>query len=388
MKFCFPRTYYESALQFRLQSAAFPAPFTVNQKTYRLPWPGPNHSPLATDLTLIQTDSEVRKLLVVTSGLHGVELFAGSAVQCRLMERLRVGGGGLGKVAVLLVHAVNPFGSAWVRRTNGENVDLTRNCFPDFPTALEAYKGNKDLQGPAELYSRLNSFINPVTLGVADKAQAQFLVLRYGTTALRRALLIGQRANNTGISYGGLTLQPEIALLHAALLTLIQPFQASLQSILHLDIHTGWGGYGEMLALVDDQPSALVLRELGVQVDKSGFGEKCLVPGPEVGCFSNFQHLLALPVPFRSATLEFGTRDELELFWTLRAENNHHNSTSLQAYIHSEIPHFDHKAYLSHPSKATFVEAFSPVDLSWQSSVLQQGSALCLRALHSLASSS
>jgi len=143
-----------------------------------------------------------------------------------------------------------------------------------------------------------------------------------------------------------------------------------------------------MLALVDDQPSALVLRELGVQVDKSGFGEKCLVPGPEVGCFSNFQHLLALPVPFRSATLEFGTRDELELFWTLRAENNHHNSTSLQAYIHSEIPHFDHKAYLSHPSKATFVEAFSPVDLSWQSSVLQQGSALCLRALHSLASSS
>lgn len=388
MKFCFPRTYYESTLQFRFHSTALSAAFKVNQKTYRLPLPGPNNSPLETDLTLIRTDSSIRKLLIVTTGLHGAELFAGSAVQCKLMERLGEKYK-LGDVAVLLVHAVNPFGSAWLRRTNGENVDLTRNCFKDFRTALEAYEDRKDLQSPAALYSRLNSFINPVTIGATDKVKVQFLILRYGIKALRRALLIGQRAHKTGISYGGLVLQPEIAHLLTALRTIIQPFQASLQSILHFDIHTGWGGYGEMLALVHDQSSALVLKELDVLVEKSGFEKDCLVPGPEVGCFSNLQHLLGFPVDtFLSATIEFGTRSELELFWTLRTENNHHNSTALQAYIHSEIPTFDHKAYLSHPSKATFLEAFSPADIHWQFSVLQQGSALCLRALQYLISSS
>ncbi len=66
--------------------------------------------------------------VVVTSGLHGIEGFFGSAVQLAwLGSRAILPDRG----AVVLVHALNPYGFAHHRRVDADNVDLNRNFLPD-----------------------------------------------------------------------------------------------------------------------------------------------------------------------------------------------------------------------------------------------------------------
>ncbi len=65
--------------------------------------------------------------LVVSSGVHGVEGFFGSAVQLAFLEKLPPDWRPPEGAAVVLIHALNPFGFAWQRRFNEENVDLNRN---------------------------------------------------------------------------------------------------------------------------------------------------------------------------------------------------------------------------------------------------------------------
>lgn len=60
------------------------------------------------------------------SGVHGVEGFISSAMQCELLSRLPPDGHPAG-VGVVVVHAVNPWGMAHGRRQNESNVDLNRN---------------------------------------------------------------------------------------------------------------------------------------------------------------------------------------------------------------------------------------------------------------------
>jgi hypothetical protein len=77
-------------------------------------------------------------LLVLSSACHGVEGFCGSGAQVALLgdasfhAAVRQSG-----TAVLFVHALNPYGFSWWRRTTHENVDLNRN-FHDFSQPLPA----------------------------------------------------------------------------------------------------------------------------------------------------------------------------------------------------------------------------------------------------------
>ena len=94
---------------------------------------GPEGSPLTIDIACLGSPAPERALLH-TSGMHGVEGFAGSAIQLALLQRpLSLPPDG----AVVLVHGLNPYGMAWLRRVNENNVDLNRN----FLTAGERYEG-------------------------------------------------------------------------------------------------------------------------------------------------------------------------------------------------------------------------------------------------------
>ena len=65
----------------------------------------------------------------------GVEGFAGSAIQIQFLKE-RIGGPELPRsFGVLLIHALNPYGFAHLRRANECNVDLNRN-FVDFAQPL------------------------------------------------------------------------------------------------------------------------------------------------------------------------------------------------------------------------------------------------------------
>ena len=102
--------------------------------SYRLPdYSGPTDEELVVDVARMRV-ARARNLLLVISGTHGVEGFAGSGCQVgffddQLYEAL------LPHAGAILIHALNPFGFAWLRRVNENNVDLNRN-FQDFTKPL------------------------------------------------------------------------------------------------------------------------------------------------------------------------------------------------------------------------------------------------------------
>jgi Protein of unknown function (DUF2817) len=93
----------------------------------------PNGAALSMDIAWFG-DRSASKVFVAFSGVHGVEGFFGSGVQIEWIHRSE--NRRLPRdTAALLVHAVNPYGFAWLRRTNEDNVDLNRNWI-DFDRPL------------------------------------------------------------------------------------------------------------------------------------------------------------------------------------------------------------------------------------------------------------
>jgi Protein of unknown function (DUF2817) len=77
--------------------------------------PGPTGEELATDTAWVGPAS-AKKVLVTTSATHGVEGYFGSATQVEWLRRAT--GDTLPQdVAALHIHAINPYGFAWMRRT-------------------------------------------------------------------------------------------------------------------------------------------------------------------------------------------------------------------------------------------------------------------------------
>ena len=86
---------------------------------------------LAMDVARVGAD-DADAVLIVSSGCHGVEGYAGSGAQAALLhdESFRAKARHAG-VALLFIHALNPWGFSFGRRVTHEGVDLNRN-FIDF----------------------------------------------------------------------------------------------------------------------------------------------------------------------------------------------------------------------------------------------------------------
>jgi len=109
---------------------------------YVHPLHGPAGEVLATDIAFIGRRS-APKVMVLISGTHGVEGQFGSACQTAWLEenapwRLP------DDTAILAIHLINPWGTAWSRRVNEDNVDLNRN-FIDWQAAAPKNEKYADL---------------------------------------------------------------------------------------------------------------------------------------------------------------------------------------------------------------------------------------------------
>src|SRR5438270_4984345 len=94
-------------------------------------------SDLTIDAAAIGSD-QPRRLVLVTSGLHGVEGFFGSAVQLALLDDALASWQPPAGATIVLLHALCPFGFDQIRRTNEDNIDLNRN----FLKAGQSYSGS------------------------------------------------------------------------------------------------------------------------------------------------------------------------------------------------------------------------------------------------------
>jgi hypothetical protein len=228
----------------RFAQAARDAGLEVESKP--LPMPGRDGEELAMDVAR-DGHPEAERVLILSSACHGVEGFCGSGVQVAALrdanwrEHTRQRG-----VAVLYIHALNPYGFSHIRRATQENVDLNRN-FQDFSRPLpvnEAYRELQPLLLPEEWPP------SPANSG----AIAQYIA-RSGEAAFQSAITRGQYEFPGGMFFGGTA--PTWS--NLALREVLRSHGRRAARIGWIDIHTGLGpcGLGERIYAGRDDPAAV-----------------------------------------------------------------------------------------------------------------------------------
>ena len=234
-----PLTYDECRARFRRAATEVGLTTAAHPISAR----GPAGQELTLDTTWVGPRSP-SKALVLLSGVHGVEGFVTSTMQCELLGRLDPGALAP-DLGVLLVHAVNPWGMAWWRRQNESNVDLNRNWRRD------------DIDPPRnEAYSELHPLACPDTPdlpAVADMlAAAAALVTERGLAWVRDGITVGQYEHPDGLHFGGQRTEESNRLLEA----ITAEHLVGVDRALILDLHTGHGPPGEITLLSDAPPGS------------------------------------------------------------------------------------------------------------------------------------
>ena len=239
---CFARDYSEARAKFI--AAAEAAGLDVHAHPY--PMLGRDGEALAMDVAR-EGARDAAALLIITSGCHGAEGFCGSGVQVALLrdaawhallhER---------SVAVLYMHALNPYGFSWLRRVTHEAVDLNRN-FHDFTQPLPVNAG----------YDELAHLLLPERWPPSDAVQAAMLqyVATHGPAATQAAITAGQYSHPLGLFYGGVNpTWSNVTLRHV-----LQEHGQRCARLGWIDVHTGLGpsGRGERIFACRDDAAAL-----------------------------------------------------------------------------------------------------------------------------------
>jgi predicted deacylase len=299
------------------------------------------------------------RLVIISSGIHGAEGFAGSALQQQLINELRAmpplpSGGGL-----LLIHAINPYGFAHLRRVNENNVDLNRNCLAQFPGPVNS------------AYGTFDPLLNPTSPPGQDlfKAKLIWAGIRHGMRAGKRAIASGQYAFAKGLFYGGIERQESITIFEQLLR---RASAENTRQVLHIDLHTGLGHYGHYKLLTDLPEGAHELQQL-----QKWFGADKVITSqtkntsvyPAFGDIgeltqAGFDHCRVYPV-----TLEFGTYSLWHTLAMLRAENRLHYYGTIDSAA-------------GHKIKADFQETFCPADPGWRLAILERGGKVLRQAIH------
>jgi hypothetical protein len=224
------------------------------------PLQGKDGEELAMDVAL-QGSPDAQSLLLVSSACHGVEGYCGSGVQVFALhdqewrDKAQAAG-----VAVLYVHALNPYGFSHLRRVTHENVDLNRN-FQDFSRALPAAASNP---GYASLHDLLLPDQWPPTpeniAACADWMRARGQKdsknpdEASGLRAFQEAVTRGQYTHPNGLFFGGHAPTWSNLTLRAVL----KKFAQRCQRLAWIDLHTGLGprGLGERIFACADDPAA------------------------------------------------------------------------------------------------------------------------------------
>lgn len=309
---------------------------------------GPDGDVLTLDVARLGADLPER-VVIVSSGLHGVEGFFGSAVQAALLEEQLGGYQPPAGCALLLIHGLNPYGFAWLRRVNEDNVDLNRN----FLLAGEAY------EGAPERYAELDGLFNPKRRPSRLEPfvpQAVWAILKYGMPALKDTLPVGQFDFPDGLFFGGQGPSALQALLDRHLPRWI----GKAEQVLHVDFHTGqgkWGTYALVANHPPDDPRLEHLRRVFGDSIESWEPDATLYTirgGLGAWCAERFPDAV-----YDELTAEFGTYHSIRVVEALRAENMAHQ-------------HCDPGDPAIERAKAHLKEVFAPADSRWREHVVEQ----------------
>lgn len=330
---------------------------------YDHPLPGPFGEPLSTDVALLGQPN-AKRVMVIISGTHGIEGYYGSDCQRRWLDMLATQQLPA-DTAILMIHLINPWGTAWMRRVNEDNIDINRN-YVDFTQSLPdnaAYAAIHDVYSCTDLDGEERA-----------KADARFnsLIDEHGWPGLMGIVGAGQYQFPDGLFFGGHGPSWSNNTLRHILATHL----GSAEVAMAFDLHTGAGDYGHpmLMTIAQSQYPALPdaqalfgpwlytlitganpLSDTGVAATSTGYTSQALLDAlPDV-------HLM----PF---VIECGTWPGPDVHDSLRADH----------WLHL---HGDPCDATGETIKRALLEQFYPADCDWRELVWLRTRQIWERAL-------
>ncbi|MFN5779026.1 MAG: DUF2817 domain-containing protein [Novosphingobium sp.] len=307
---------------------------------------------LATDVARIGPD-DADHLVVLVTGVHGVEHYAGSACVCDWLER----GGAVSLpdgMAMVVIHAINPWGASYCRRYTEDNVDLARNFLdPSEPMP----------ENPA--YEVLHDDLMGLAAGEAAGVVSR-LYEKLGEREAIESLMGGQYRHPEGFSFGGH--QPTWA--HQTVKTILLDQARAAKQVCIVEFHSGLGPWGEVIPVSMHQ---------GADLDrvKRYFGDNIIAPRAEKGSHSASGHTTDGYVQvledrtLTSIVVEFGTYPAV---------------TSLPVLLEDHRVHANglERTEAGRAVALANLEMHCPQDSDWQELVLLRGARIIDAAIRGL----
>lgn len=317
----------------------------------------------AADLTVSIAEfpaARPERVFVAVSGIHGVEGYAGSAIQRALLDsaltRLDRTETGL-----LLVHALNPHGFHHFIRVNRNNVDLNRNCAAQgralFASNNREFAALRNLLGPTR----------PVSLSLRERLRFYLglgqAIAQNGTRSMRQATLAGQYLDPNGVFYGGVQVQPEIAFFQEVFSRVAHTYR----EVLLTDFHTGYGVRGKAYPLFGraDSGEFRAYTQGGIKDHQGGADKAYTVFGDLVGYCYETSKRLRPDGTFNGVVVEIGThglsmRDQLADLHAVVTENQLRHFGAVDDATATTV-------------RSNFRELFYPQAASWRRRALAVG---------------
>jgi hypothetical protein len=326
------------------------------------PLPGRDSETLAMDVAY-DGPANADRLLIVSSACHGVEGFCGSGVQVAALhdaewrEKARAQG-----VAVLYIHALNPYGFSHIRRVTHENVDLNRN-FHDFSKPLPVNTAYRELQPlllPAEWPPSPEN----------QAATGAFIATR-GMPAFQAAVSGGQHEFPDGMFFGGTA--PTWS--NQTVRTVLRQHGQGVKKLAWIDLHTGLGpsGLGERIFAGRDDAATLARARAwwGEAVTSMYDGSSTSARLTGMMCLAAYDELPQ--AEYTAIALEYGTQPMPEVMHALRGDHWLHQ--------HPEAPSEQVKQI-----KQLMLEAFYTDTDAWKGQIVSQARQAMFQAAEGLGS--
>jgi predicted deacylase len=332
----------------------------IKVESHQNPQMGPHGEKLYTDVALLGR-REASKVLILCSGTHGVEGFCGSGIQtgliCEgLLSRLNV------DQRVVVIHAINPYGFAHLRRTNEDNVDLNRN----FVIHSVSHPDNRNYDVLAGAIAPKTYW--PIASGLSLVRLWLYQVTR-GKVALQAAISSGQYAHPQGLFYGGQFAVWSNITFHE----ILDRHVSDAARVAFVDFHTGLGPYGYGEIITNTLPGSPALERAlewwgeRVKTTKDGGAASADLDGSIKFALSE-----CLPrAQLTAVSLEFGTYSAFAVFRALQAENWLHHQAGLDHHRAAKI-------------KARMQRIFYPDEDGWKRLVYRQANEVVDSALTGL----
>lgn len=318
------------------------------------PVDNPDGEDLTIDLMRAPAAATPHHLLLVTTGEHGIECLAGSAILDLFMEQV-MPSLDPSSTSLCLVHCINPWGMAHEQRTNAANVDLNRNFVVSWDT-IERHNPQ---------YHQLHSLFQPqgpVPGVVKNRLMTAGSVLQLALSGkaklLRQALLAGQYDEPTGLYYGGTDWQPETRVMR----TVYDECLRSAPHVVHIDLHTGYGPRNIMSVVnsgLDPTPSATWVRRIAYpRVVAATNDEFYRIEGDMIDYMYRMREVISPQTVMYATCFEFGClgdslKSDIDSLWCAIASNRLRQYGAVREDVARQV-------------RNRWREAYCPSDAGWE----------------------